>query len=256
MIRSVITIFTLLCLHFDAISQEVVSFNAETMERNDKTLIVKEVKFNTAEPSIAEIDSMFRNSAIDFNNIDVENWGEYDYRPSVKFRIAYSSDEIYIQYYVKEMCVKAVYGEDDGALPYKDSCFEFFCIPAGDGVYYNLELNCIAKGTFAGGADRKERTRYKSDVLSQIRRHSTLGEKAFGTKTSDNEPFEYTITVALPVRLFSLSEVKPLKGRTIRANFYNCGDEMPIPHYYSWNPIGTQKPNFHTPEYFGYLKFE
>ena len=117
-------------------------------------------------------------------------------------------------------------------------------------------MNCIAKGTFAAGENRNERNRFGDDVLSQIRRHSTLGDTAFGVKENPEHPFEYTITVALPVKLFCMSDVKPLKGRTIKGNFYKCGDDMPKAHYLSWNKIGTEKPNFHVPAYFGNIHFE
>ena len=228
-----------------------------TKMEQTKTLNVKEVAFGSEKPTINEIDSIFNNNNIEFHSIDTESWEGYEYHPEVKFRIAYSATEIYLQYQVKECCVKAVYGEDKGSSPYKDSCLEFFCIPdETNNIYYNLELNCIAKGTFAGGEKRNERNKFGDDVLSQIRRHSTLGDTAFGTKVSEDKPFEYTITVALPVKLFSMSDVKPLKGRTIRANFYKCGDDMPQPHYLSWNRIGTEKPNFHVPAYFGNIHFE
>jgi hypothetical protein len=39
-------------------------------------------------------------------------------------------------------------------------------------------------------------------------------------------------------------------------NVYKCGDAMPQAHYLTWNPIGTSRPDYHRPEYFGYLKFE
>jgi hypothetical protein len=120
-------------------------------------------------------------------------------------------------------------------------------------------LNCIGKGTFAGGAQRTDRTRYADDVLSQIRRESTLGSEAFGTRTfadNGNAPYTWKLTVALPVKLYSLSEVKPLKGRKIQANFYKCGDNMPQKHYLSWHPIEIEKPNFHRPDHFGTLYFE
>lgn len=230
--------------------------NNNKME-TEKTINVKEVSFASEQPSICEVDSMFNSMEIEFTPIDVVNWEGYNYNPDVKFRMAYSATEIYLQYRVKEHCVKAVYGEDAGSAPYKDSCVEFFCVPDDEfNAYYNLELNCIAKGTFAGGQLRTERTKFGDDVLSQIRRHSTLGSEAFGIKESEGEDFEYTITVALPVKLFSLSNVKPLKGRTIKANFYKCGDDMPQPHYFSWNPIKTERPNFHKPEFFGNVHFE
>ncbi len=255
MFKTIISLI-LLVLTFPSVAQEVSSIKKETMQ-NSKRLNVKEVTFSNASPDHNQIDSMFKSMNIPFNKIDVENWEGYEYHPLVEFRIAYSKDEIYLQYHVVEPCVKAVYGEDSGSAPYKDSCLEFFCIPDNNNtIYYNLELNCIGKGTFAGGAQRTDRTRFKDDVLSQIRRHSTLGSEPFGIKESNQDPFEYTLTVAIPLKLYSLSEMEPLKGRTIRANFYKCGDDMPQKHYLSWNPIGTERPNFHTPQYFGELFFE
>ncbi|MEG0891438.1 MAG: carbohydrate-binding family 9-like protein [Bacteroidales bacterium] len=229
------------------------------MENNTKTLTVKEVKFTLAKPTAVQIDSMFNLMNIPFNKIDIENWEGYEYHPNVQFRIAYSPSEIYLQYLVTEETIKAVYEEDEGSAPYKDSCVEFFSIPGEEEVYYNLEMNCIGKGTFAGGAKRTERTKFGKDVLSKIRRYSTLATKAFGIKTAaenNGAPYTWQLTVAIPLEVFSLSEVKPLKGRTIKANFYKCGDDMPKKQYLTWNKIGTPRPNFHTPEYFGNLYFE
>jgi hypothetical protein len=47
-----------------------------------------------------------------------------------------------------------------------------------------------------------------------------------------------------------------LKGKTCRANFYKCGDDLPEPHFLSWNNIIADKPDFHLPQYFGTLTFE
>ena len=255
MVKRIITLI-LLVLPLLLGAQEVSHISQKAME-NSKRLKVKEVSFNTATPDHKQIDSMFNAMNIPFNKIDIENWSGFEYHPNVEFRIAYSADEIYLQYHVVEPCIKAVYGQDAGSAPYKDSCLEFFCIPdSNNSIYYNLELNCIGKGTFAGGAQRTERTKFTDEVLSQIRRHSTLGSEPFGIKESNGNPFEYTLTVAIPLKLYSLSEMEPLKGRTIKANFYKCGDDMPQKHYLSWNPIGTERPNFHTPQYFGELYFE
>ena len=40
---------------------------------------------------------------------------------------------------------------------------------------------------------------------------------------------------------------------SIRANFYKCGDKTAHPHYLSWSPIDTPKPDFHRPDFFGEL---
>jgi len=39
------------------------------------------------------------------------------------------------------------------------------------------------------------------------------------------------------------------QGRLFKANFYKCGDELPLPHYLSWNPIYTETPDFYRPDF-------
>jgi hypothetical protein len=67
--------------------------------------------------------------------------------------------------------------------------------------------------------------------------------------------FSWTLTLAIPLTVFIHHDIKELKGRIFRANFYKCGDKLTVPHYLSWNPVGAEKPDFHRPEYFGLLKF-
>ena len=90
-----------------------------------------------------QIPTLFDNENITYHPIDIVNWKEYPYQPQVSFRIAYTNDAILVHYKVVEDSVRAKYGEDNGSV-WTDSCVEFFSIPAGDGIYYNLECNCIA----------------------------------------------------------------------------------------------------------------
>ncbi|MFA7033848.1 MAG: carbohydrate-binding family 9-like protein [Bacteroidales bacterium] len=217
-------------------------------------LTVKKIEFSEREPSIAMVKKALDDNNIEFHPIDKINWADYPYKPQVKFRIAHSEDEIYIQYVVKEDGTRATFGEDIGSRPFTDSCVEFFMIPsATDSIYYNLEMNCIGHGTFDGGAMRRPRTRFGEEVMSRIRRESTLGDIPFGDREGIQE---WTLTIAIPKSLYSLSETGSFSGRTVRANFYKCGDDMRLPHYLSWNEVGTERPNFHTPEYFGTIIFE
>ena len=32
-----------------------------------------------------------------------------------------------------------------------------------------------------------------------------------------------------------------------KANFYKCGDKLPVPHFLSWKPINVPAPDFHLP---------
>lgn len=220
------------------------------------SLIVAKVAFPTPEPSIEEVKRTFDREAVAWHAIDQVNWPEIPYKPEVRFRIMHSETEIYLQFHVRENGVRATFDYDAGSQPYKDDCVEFFMIPSDrDSSYYNLELNCIGHGTFNYGPDRQDRHRCGDEILSQIRRESSLGSEAFGTREG---PQEWTLTVAIPKRLYAQADLDLTRfsGRTVRANFYKCGDETATPHYLSWNRIGTPRPNFHTPEWFGELVFE
>ena len=262
MLKRVIIIISLLLI----LPVSITLGNKEKFTFEQNMITVKRISFPCVKPPIKLIENMMDSVSVQFHNIDNTNWPGYSYKPEVSFRIAYSKDEIYIQYRVKEKYIRAFYTKDEGSAPYEDSCVEFFIIPGeSDTIYYNLELNCIGVGTFAGGPNRKERTRFGTEVTSQIRRLSTLVKKnsldkdgnilkeGFDTKEGD---FEWSLTIALPIKLFSLNKIAPLSGRSVKANFYKCGDDLPEPHYLSWNKVGTERPNFHTPEYFGILCFE
>lgn len=47
-----------------------------------------------------------------------------------------------------------------------------------------------------------------------------------------------------------------LDGKTMKGNFYKCGDKLQTPHFLSWSPIGLERPMFHCPAFFGTLSFE
>ena len=40
------------------------------------------------------------------------------------------------------------------------------------------------------------------------------------------------------------------ENSVIYGNFYKCGEECEIVHYGSFAPVKTEKPDFHTPEFF------
>lgn len=277
--RFILTIFALLPVM--ALAQNnpaTLSNNTKTMETTSKTLKVKKIALPKTEPLKALAHAM-DSAAIEYNNIDVTNWADYHYpTASVQFRIAYTDNAICLQYSVKEPYIKATSKEDAGSAPYKDSCVEFFVIPDNT-HYYNLEQNCIGIGTFAGGAERTNRTKYTQDILDKIQRHSTIPAEMFAQKdiwsaeeirniTDKNllnilpcnllqgDLICWQLDIILPVELFTLKEVGNLQGKTVTANFYKCGDDMPVRHYLSWNLIGLERPNFHTPQFFGKLIFE
>lgn len=229
-------------------------------ESND-TLIIKEI---ATDPTLSakDIDSLFAINAITYQSIDKDNWNvNGGYNPDVKFALAHSNNYLLLQYYVIENDIRATFGEDFKSRPYLDSCVEFFWKSHADSIsYYNLEMNCIGYGLFAKGDKIVKRNNIDREIHEDIERYSTLGSEPFGTKSYEengNEPYQWKLSLLIPATSLFPSEENPvIKGRTILANFYKCGSEMPQSHYLSWKPIQSERPNFHQPQFFGEILFE
>jgi hypothetical protein len=183
--------------------------------------------------------------------IDTVNWKEYNYKPLVELSLAYSDNEIFLKYYVTENYFKAEKTETN-QMVCEDSCVEFFVSPENDGIYYNIEFNGIGTCLIGTGTGRENSTRVNPGIVSKIRRISSVGINPVKEKTGE---FTWTLTIAIPFEVFFHHKIKDLKGKSFRANFYKCGDMLTVPHYVTWNPIGTINPDYHQPEYFGELKF-
>jgi Carbohydrate-binding family 9 len=215
-----------------------------------KVAEVKKIEFKSKFPELEEISAR-----LDKMNgrllVDIINWKNYDYKPQVSFEIAYSDNEIFIKYYITESYFKAEKTETN-QMVCEDSCVEFFVSPADDGIYYNLEFNGIGTCLLGSGTGRENSIQADVDIVSKIRRQTSVGIKPVKEKKGE---FTWTITIAIPFEVFFHHKIKELKGKTFRANFYKCGDMLTIPHYVTWNQVGTENPDYHQPKYFGLLKF-
>jgi hypothetical protein len=185
------------------------------------------------------------------HTIDNVNWKEFGYKPGVRFNIAYSTREILLKYYVKEDHFRAEKTESN-QMVCEDSCVEFFVSPAEDGVYYNFEFNAIATCLMGSGKGRSDSKVAPVEVIAGIRR-LTSGMPKTEKEISGN--ILWDITIAIPYEVFFHHKVTNLRGKSFKANFYKCGDKLSVPHYITWNPVGTSQPDYHRPEYFGLLKF-
>jgi hypothetical protein len=220
------------------------------MNQTLKTLDVIELKFRSEYPGLDEISEKLDNLSFK-NTVEALNWKCFGYKPDVRFSIAYTGYEILLKYYVTEERFKAEKTETNQDV-YEDSCVEFFVSPSDDGIYYNFEFNGIGTCLMGSGTGRENRKRTEPGIISGIRRKTSVGEKSVSERTGE---FSWTITMAIPFSIFFLHSITELKGKTFRANFYKCGDKLTVPHYVTWNPVGTERPDYHRPEYFGLLNF-
>ena len=185
------------------------------------------------------------------NQIDTINWPAYSYKPKLSFRIGHTGKEIWLKYYVTEKNILARETRINGEV-YKDSTVEFF-ISVDAKNYYNFEFNCIGITHLAHGPGRGNRNFVDPEIVKKIEIESSLGNKPFEEKSGN---FEWEMMIRIPVACFAFDKIKTLSGLKATANFYKCGDETSEPHYVTWNPIGTENPDYHCPQYFGKVQFE
>ena len=214
-----------------------------------KTIAVKRIARDGIQAK--EVSALMDMEGIEFNLIDEVNWKDYPYQPMARFRIAYTKDAVLLNYQVEEDSIRAKYGEDNGSV-WTDACVEFFVIPADDGIYYNIESNCIGTVLVGAGKERSGREHAGQEIIDKIQRWSSLGRVPFGERRHSR----WELSLIVPYSVFFKSKVEALDGKTVRANFYKCGDELKTPHFLSWNPIHAPKPDFHCPDTFGQLIFE
>ena len=185
-------------------------------------------------------------------SVEQLNWAGFPYRPEVKFRIAHTGDKILLKYYVREKNIQAKETVFNGNI-YKDSCVEFFISPLNDGNYYNFEFNCIGVPHVAYGEGRHNRQLLPVEILKEIKTASTLGTEPFPEKQGD---FSWELFVQIPLSCFLHNTISQLNGITSKGNFYKCGDDLSEPHFVTWNPVNTENPDYHRPEFFANIKFE
>ena len=182
--------------------------------------------------------------------IDIVNWPSlYSYCPKCTFRVAHSNEYLAVSFDVKGKDLRATEMEDNGRN-WEDSCCEFFVSPS-EGIYYNFEVNCIGSVRIGRGSSRADRELLSLEEVSTVLRRCTLSHKEYDC---EGGTYRWRVAILIPFRLL---ELDPLNlPASISGNFYKCGDLTPHPHYVSWNPINSQKPDFHCPEFFGELRFK
>ncbi|MBQ6652825.1 MAG: hypothetical protein IJM81_05450 [Prevotella sp.] len=203
-------------------------------------------------PSADTASTWLDRHLVSWTRMASSNWAEkYPYRPEVKFRIAHTGSHFVIQFDVEETSIRAVALHDNGRV-WEDSCCEFFVAPDAAGTYYNFECNCIGTLLVASGSERENRQLASPEVLCGIARKSTFRHKEIPLSQGE---YHWRLELIIPVSSFFCHDIGTLSGKTMRCNFYKCGDKLHRPHFLSWSPVGTLTPDFHRPDYFGTLHF-
>lgn len=208
-------------------------------------------KIVPAENTTAELEKIF--SSLPSNAIDCCNWEKaYPYTPKASFKLFHNGENLYIKFDVTENDIHTMVTEDFGKI-WTDPCVEFFVSPECNMDYYNLECTCIGKmllGWHPAG-DKKEDA--PMEIIKNIIRIPSLGHTNFPLRKGETS---WSLIEIIPATSLFRSGIESWEGKTMHANFYKCGDNLPTPHFISWNAIDWPEPSFHRPEYFGELIFE
>ena len=200
---------------------------------------------------LADFENQDLDTALELGGarFDVEcvNWPEtFPYAPLCSGRIARTQDALVVDFRVSGLDLRAQNLTDNGRQ-WEDSCVEVFIKDPEEDTYYNFEINALGKVLACSGADRHGRVARPAEEVEKILRFGQLE----GGPLDEGGIWTWRVGVVIP---FELIGVDPENlPDSIRANFYKCGDKTAHPHYLSWSPIDTPKPDFHRPEFFGEL---
>ncbi len=191
-------------------------------------------------------------AASEVHGISSCNWpSEFPYAPTAGFRIFHSGAWLFIRYEVEEQYTAAKVTEDNGEV-WTDSCVECF-MALDHETYYNMEATCIGRILLA---NRKGRTEdivaATSELTGRIIRIPSLGTEPFEERVGNNV---WTLTLAVPPQALFRHDIVDWSGISARMNFYKCGDNLSRPHFLSWQPVKTEHPDFHRPEFFADVHF-
>ena len=187
--------------------------------------------------------------APDWDRIPVLAVDEMPWEPvkdiSMTAQICYNADGFYVHLKAVESNIVAKLSAPLSEVC-MDSCMEwFFCPKEGDGRYLNFEMNPIANTYIGIGCDRYDRIR-----LAPGEETERFQKKA--NYTADGWEVFYNVPTSF-MQVFYPGYV-PKSGDVVRANAYKCGGTTP--HHLTWNPVGTERPDFHQPDYFGEMILE
>ncbi len=187
-------------------------------------------------------------------NIAIINWhtpeNNPDYNPKATAKIVHNEDAIIMQLTAEDDFVRNEVFSINGPVC-DDSCMEVFIAPpCKPDTYFNLEINAVGIAYLGVGKIRENRIKVDPEI---IKKHIIIATE---TSNLDSEKRgKWQLSVIMKKSIFPIIMGCEFTSGRGTGNFYKCGCRA-VRHYLSWNPIQTQYPDFHTPQFFGEVIFE
>ncbi len=178
-------------------------------------------------------------------------------RPKAQARVLFDDDAIYVIWRVEDTHVTSVINEYNGPVS-RDSCVEFFFEPH-PARYFNIEINAGGTLLFRHNQTQPDGS-YKREVVNEVIARDIVISHSLPPVIAP--PIESNVTWFIAYKVpFDMLEklagpLRPVAGKTWRANFYKIlGDpKNPHAHWGTWSPIVIL--SFHQPQHFAPLHFE
>jgi hypothetical protein len=188
-------------------------------------------------------------------HIDQHHWTDHEFHPKCEVRGLYSPENLFLHFHSEEKEFATTRTEEGGEV-WKDNCVEFFVSPSEDLSlpYLNFEFNMIGVLLLGVGGNREQRRKLSAAEMKPILRKADYSEPI---RKISQSPMTWRLQAVIPLGFLHEQTGCPLPkpGTVWRANFNNCAADVPHPYYGNWNPIGTENPDFHRPEFFGKIVF-
>ena len=175
-----------------------------------------------------------------WEEVKVQRWKEF-YQPiNTWFKMLRGPHGISVLMHTdeKNLCYKCT--EENGDI-YLDSCMEFFLKPdPWDLNYLNFEFN--PKGVLHLGIGDGRNARTLIEENRETFSIETLPEDG-------NWTLKFYIPDSFLLKYFE--KIAPV----CKANFYKCGEGTDHSHFMAWSEVEVSSPDFHIPDFFGWLEF-
>lgn len=169
-------------------------------------------------------------------------WGTEAYKNLVYAQLAYDNHGFAVKFTVEE---KNPLREKKQHLEYvhEDSCVEFFVnfLPEHSEKYINFEVNAAGVMNAGFQSGRHDSVPLKEEEISGLHIKAEVLENQWTVM--------YHISFDFIKKYYPEFEMKNCSY--IKGNLYKCGDKTEMEHYVSYFKVGTEKPDYHRPEFFG-----
>ena len=187
--------------------------------------------------------------------------------PNTQARLLYDDAGIHVFFRVEDRHVRSVITAYQGPVS-RDACVEFFMEPDVKRGYLNIEVN--AGGTLLmkyhdprlRPGDEESPPGFRLVLVpweqgQRVRIHHSL-PKVVDPEIAAPVVWHVQYFVPFDVLESQFGPLRPVSGRTWRANFYKISSATSHPHRATWAPIPPEArtAGFHQPRFFAPIRFE